>query len=108
MILYEMLVGRPPFRADGALEVMYAITHEAPAPVRGLRENMVEGLDQVVSHALEKDTSKRYQSASRNAPRHILDSGEAPSNGGLPSATARLSAARLFHSRCAFAAPRGW
>ena len=62
VILHEMLAGSAPFKGDSAIETLYAILkHEAPAlPVR---QHMFQELELVVQHCLEKDASRRFQSA---------------------------------------------
>ncbi|MGB2641780.1 MAG: serine/threonine-protein kinase, partial [Candidatus Acidiferrum sp.] len=64
VVLYEALAGKPPFQGASALAILRAVSTEAPKSVRDIRPETPEGADQIVSHALEKDLSKRYQSAS--------------------------------------------
>jgi serine/threonine protein kinase len=64
VVLYEALAGKPPFQGASALAILRAVSTEEPKPVRDIRPETPEGADQIVSHALEKDLSKRYQSAS--------------------------------------------
>jgi serine/threonine protein kinase/dienelactone hydrolase len=64
VVLYEALAGRPPFQGASSLAIFRAISTERPKSVRDIRPETPEGVDQIVSHALEKDPSKRYQSAS--------------------------------------------
>ena len=63
VIYYELLTGRAPFRADSSIAVLRAITDEAPVPLRQLRPDVPPLCEQIVSHALEKDPDRRYQSA---------------------------------------------
>ena len=63
VIYYELLTGRAPFRADSSMAVLRAITDEAPAPLRQLRPDVPPLCEQIVSHALEKNPDRRYQSA---------------------------------------------
>ncbi len=60
VVLYEMLTGRPPFGGGYEQAVLYAIAHEAPAP---LPENVPESVAGVVARCLEKDPAARYPSA---------------------------------------------
>ena len=55
-VLYECLVGRPPFRRDTEAETLWAHMQEQPAPVRGYPK-----LDQVLRKALAKDRDERYR-----------------------------------------------
>ncbi|MGB2625869.1 MAG: bifunctional serine/threonine-protein kinase/formylglycine-generating enzyme family protein [Candidatus Acidiferrum sp.] len=64
VVLYEALAGKPPFQGASALAILRAVSTEDPKSVRLFRPETPEGADQIVSHALEKDLSKRYQSAS--------------------------------------------
>jgi eukaryotic-like serine/threonine-protein kinase len=63
-VLYESLAGKAPFEGDSALAILRAVTQETPKPLRALRPDTPEGADLIVAHALEKDVTKRYQSAS--------------------------------------------
>ena len=63
-VLYEMLSGTPPFHGDSQLSVMRAIVQDAPAKLRETKPGISAEVDAIVSRALEKDSAKRYQSAS--------------------------------------------
>jgi len=65
-VLYESLTARPPFDGDG-FSLLRAITQEKPKPLRDLRTDAPLEAEHIVSHALEKDRDKRYQSASEMA-----------------------------------------
>lgn len=57
-VLYECLVGEPPF--SGEVQVLlYRIAHEIPAPPRSLQQDIDEEVEDVVMRCLEKDPSKR-------------------------------------------------
>ncbi len=59
VILYELLVGRPPFVGSTTAAAAAIVTEEPPAP-RDVRRDLPEGLVNVVLTALEKDARKRY------------------------------------------------
>ncbi|MBI5935592.1 MAG: protein kinase [Chloroflexi bacterium] len=59
VLLYELLSGSLPFDGDTALIVIQKIIHEPPAPLA----NVSPEIQAVMERALEKDASKRYQSA---------------------------------------------
>ncbi len=63
VVLYEMLVGKPPF--DGESVVAIAMKHigEKPRPVSELNPAVPPALEHVVEKAMEKSPEKRYQSA---------------------------------------------
>jgi serine/threonine protein kinase/dienelactone hydrolase len=66
-VLYESLSGRTPFHGAGSLQLLRAITQETPKPLRELRPDVSNEAEHIISHALEKDASLRYQSASEMA-----------------------------------------
>jgi eukaryotic-like serine/threonine-protein kinase len=67
VVLYESLTGRAPFRGTPGMGLVRAITGETPTPLRELRRDVPEEADRIVSRALEKELSRRYQSASEMA-----------------------------------------
>lgn len=64
VMMYEMLTGRKPF--DGETPIAVALKHMNEEPVRPseYNSNIYKGLEEIVLHAMEKDPTKRYQSAS--------------------------------------------
>ena len=61
-ILYEMLAGSAPFRADTPVATMYRHVNEDPPPPSSIRP-VPAGLETVVMRCLEKDPRRRYGSA---------------------------------------------
>ena len=63
VVLYEMLTGRPPYTGDSPMSVAFQhVSTEAPPPT-ALNADVTESLDNVVTKAMRKDPSARYQSA---------------------------------------------
>jgi WD40 repeat protein/tRNA A-37 threonylcarbamoyl transferase component Bud32 len=61
-VLYECLVGQPPFRCDSDLAVVFAhLEAEPPAPSAG-RSELPAALDAVIARALAKEPEQRYPS----------------------------------------------
>jgi serine/threonine protein kinase len=61
-VLFEMLVGRPPFEGDVAA-VAYAHVHRPAPRARSIAPAVPERLDDTVAMLLEKEPSARHQSA---------------------------------------------
>ena len=64
VMLYEMLTGVKPF--DGETPVAIALMHmqNTAKPPRSINDAIPEGLEEIVMRAMQKEPSKRYQSAS--------------------------------------------
>ena len=63
-LLYELLVGSPPFRGDSPVSVAYQHVRENPVPPSQLDSLVSADMDTVVLKALAKDAGDRYQTAS--------------------------------------------
>lgn len=63
VVLYEMLVGRPPFEAQTYGDLVVAILHEVPAPLADFSVELPEGLERVLVRALSKERGARHASA---------------------------------------------
>lgn len=62
-MLYEMVVGKPPFEADTPLAIALMHVHE-PLPLpRKLRPNLPEAIERIILKALAKEPADRYESA---------------------------------------------
>ena len=63
VVLYEMLVGHPPFSGETPVSVAYQhVTAEVPPPAR-LNPDVPIELENIVMRSLEKDPARRYRSA---------------------------------------------
>ena len=61
IVLYEMISGNQPFRRDSSVETMNAILHDDPP---ALKEQAIPPvLTRLLDHALEKNPSRRFESA---------------------------------------------
>ncbi len=59
-VMYEMLTGHHPFRADSLAAIINNITNETPVPLSEYRQDLPEGLDYILARMLKKKNSKRY------------------------------------------------
>ena len=62
-VLYEMATGKRPFPESGAPLLINAILNSNPVPTSQINKKVPPGLDQVVLKALQKDPTRRYQTA---------------------------------------------
>ena len=62
-ILYELLTGRPPFRAESPLDTVMQVVNNDPVPTTLLNPNVDADLGTICLKCLEKDPKRRYESA---------------------------------------------
>jgi WD40 repeat protein len=62
-ILYELLTGRPPFRAATPLETVVQVVSAEPVPPGRLQPGLPRDLETICQKCLEKDPRKRYDDA---------------------------------------------
>lgn len=62
-VMYFVLTGRPPFRAERSLAILNRICTEKHRPVREVNPDVPPAVAAIVDRLLEKNASMRYQSA---------------------------------------------
>ncbi len=62
-VLYELLVGTPPFNGETPVSIAYQHVNEAPKAPSLLDPSIPLSLDSIVLHALAKHPNQRYQTA---------------------------------------------
>jgi len=62
VVMYQMLTGQLPFRANNKFSMIYQITQHDPPPPSALRREVPSSLDRIVRRAMQKEAAKRYHS----------------------------------------------
>jgi serine/threonine protein kinase/WD40 repeat protein len=63
LTLYELLAFRPAFEATGRERLIYDVTHREPPRLGTIRSAIPRDLETIVHKAIEKEPSRRYQTA---------------------------------------------
>ena len=92
-VLYELLVGQPPFDGPNAMAILARHSMEAVPVMQVVRKTIPDDLEEAVAEALEKSPADRFQSAA--------DFSDALAGVDLTSVTRRHTAARMTTSRLA-------
>jgi serine/threonine-protein kinase len=61
IIMYEMLTGQQPFRADTPAKVMMKHVLESVPNIRAVKPDLPVGSESIIARAVAKDRSKRYR-----------------------------------------------
>jgi formylglycine-generating enzyme required for sulfatase activity/tetratricopeptide (TPR) repeat protein len=96
-ILYEMLTGRPPFKAASSMDTIMQVLGEEPVPPRRLVPRLPLDLDTICLKCLDKDPARRYATAQELADdlHRFLD--DRPIRARPPTLLARASKALRRH-----------
>jgi eukaryotic-like serine/threonine-protein kinase len=62
-VLYEMATGSRPFPQSSSVQLIGAILHKEPVPLRNFNQRIPPGLEAVIMKTLDKEASERYQTA---------------------------------------------
>jgi serine/threonine protein kinase len=86
VILYELMTGEKPFPGQNITTVIYKIINEDPIPPRSLDSSIHPGLSAVITRALAKEPTARYQNC-----QELLDAMKNYHDIVSPEATVRMS-----------------
>jgi serine/threonine-protein kinase len=67
IILFELLIGEPPFIADDDFSLISMQVHDAPTRLRALDPSLPQGLDDLIARSLAKDPRDRFGDAATMA-----------------------------------------
>jgi non-specific serine/threonine protein kinase len=62
VLLYESLTGRLPFRGETPIDILHAILHQAPTPLRGVVPEIASDWEPLVERCLQKLPEQRFSS----------------------------------------------
>ena len=63
IVLYQIATGDQPFAGDTKISILSSIIKDEPRPIVELNTNLPRHLGRIIGKCLEKDPSRRYQSA---------------------------------------------
>jgi eukaryotic-like serine/threonine-protein kinase len=63
IVLYESVVGRPPFQGDNPVAIAYKQVHDAPVPPAALSPGLDRAFEAIIMKLLSKTPARRYQTA---------------------------------------------
>jgi serine/threonine protein kinase len=63
VVMYEALAGRLPFQADNPADLIVAVLNAHPVPLASFRPDLGDGISQLVSKAMARDSESRFQTA---------------------------------------------
>jgi serine/threonine protein kinase len=87
VVLYEMLVGRPPFVGDSMIEVAMQHLRDIPIPPREIRPEISPATNAIVMKALAKNPNERFDSAAemRQAMVGVMSGAQTASDDTVPN-----------------------
>ena len=99
IVLYEMATGKRPFAGETRARLTSSILTHVPEPVTAVRRELPRHLGRIISHCLEKEPRKRFQSALdlRNELKGLekeLQSGASVPSGPVPAPPAPVTIGR--------------
>ncbi len=95
-IVYEMLVGDPPFEGPTGIAIISRHLVDPAPPLRALRPDVPEGMERAFFRAMAKTAADRYRTVGEFAAALASGEGAAPAPSSPPSAPARSVAVLPF------------
>jgi serine/threonine protein kinase len=95
-LLYFVVTGREPFRAESAFAVINKVTREEPLTARSLNADVPEVFDRIINRLREKNPDDRFDSAAKlqQSLTEILAHLQDPTQHALPKVRATTSERR--------------
>ena len=94
VVLYELLTGHSPFKADTEAATLHAITSTKPELLARFRREIPPGLQTIIDKALDRDATTRYQHADELAADLRSIQGKGQSHGVAPDSSTPVSPKR--------------
>src|SRR5581483_7549767 len=98
IVLYEMVTGRSAFKGKRKtpFDIMHSVVHDTPRPPIEINRDVPAELQTVIERALEKDPSRRYQSADEMLEDLSRLKGDSQSDGYRSTTPARTLRRKVF------------
>jgi serine/threonine-protein kinase len=64
VVMYELLLGKRPFRGENITSLIYAVLHQDPEKPSNVNPRIPLLFDHIIGRALKKNPKERYQKAS--------------------------------------------
>jgi eukaryotic-like serine/threonine-protein kinase len=95
LVLYEIVSGKRAFQADSSVETLMAVLRDDPPRLSSFGREIPAGLEELVTHCLEKSPEERFQSARDLAfALHVLEREASAARTPAPVAAPHSSGAR--------------
>ena len=89
VVMYEMLSGVLPFKGEREASILYSVVHEDHKPLRALRPDVPQELQQIIDRSLKKKPEARHGSASELL-NDLKNCGDRLTGGGTEAFSLRL------------------
>ncbi|MEM7281727.1 MAG: serine/threonine-protein kinase [Pseudomonadota bacterium] len=61
VVMYEMITGHRPFKADNLSKLLHQIVYATPQPIHTLKDDIPEAIESVLVRAMQKEPNRRFE-----------------------------------------------